>query len=468
MYLLGQCCTYLKEGTVFIQYDVCDFYSSITEELINKSLDYASTFVEISESDRNIILQCKKSFLFDKKQPWCKKGENNFDVGMGSYDGAETCELVGLYMLHLLQETGINLGKYRDDGLGYSQLPQHEVEDKKKDICRIYKDNNLAITINANSKVVNFLDVTLDLGTDCFKPYKKENNKILYINKDSNHPPSIIKNIPPAVNRRLSSIASNEAVFVAETIVNQEALAASGYNHKLKFEPIHNPGGRSRHRGRRRTYFNPPFSVNVETNVAAKFLKIIDSCFPPSNPLHKIFNRNTVKVSYSTMPNMKQTISMHNAKVAREQEQQPQPGCNCRGGRANCPLDGVCLTEGVIYQAKVTRVDNNHVEFYTGGTEQQFKKRYYGHTFDMRHQKQRYSTSLSKYIWELKDQGINYVLEWSIIARGRGFNPTTRSCQICLKEKYCIMFRPEGATLNSREEIFNTCRHRTKLLLSKA
>ena len=54
-----------KEGTVFIQYDVCDFYSSITEELINKSLDYASTFVEISESDRNIILQCKKSFLFE-------------------------------------------------------------------------------------------------------------------------------------------------------------------------------------------------------------------------------------------------------------------------------------------------------------------------------------------------------------------------------------------------------------------
>ena len=159
---------------------------------------------------------------------------------------------------------------------------------------------------------------------------------------------------------------------------------------------------------------------------------------------------------------------MHNAKVAREQEQQPPPGCNCRGGRANCPLDGACLTEGVIYQAKVTRVDNNQVEFYTDGTEQQFKKRYYGHTFDMRHQKQRYSTSLSKYIWELKDQGINYVLEWSIIARGRGFNPTTRSCQICLKEKYCIMFRPEGATLNSREEIFNTCRHRTKLLLSKA
>ena len=68
---------------------------------------------------------------------------------------------------------------------------------------------------------------------------------------------------------------------------------------------------------------------------------------------------------------------------------------------------------------------------------------------------------------EIADQGVNYILEWSIIARGKGFNPTTRSCQICLREKYFIMFRPEGATLNSRDELFNTCRHRTKLLLSK-
>ena len=201
--------------------------------------------------------------------------------------------------------------------------------------------------------------------------------------------------------------------------------------------------------------------------MGALFLKIRESCFPPSNPLHKIFNRNTVKVSYRTMPNMKQIISMHNAQIAKGQEPQPLAGCNCRGGKANCPLNGACLTEGLVYQANVTRGDTNASEFYTGGTEQPFKKRYYGHAYDMRHMKQRNSTSLSKYIWELKDQGVNYILEWSIIARGKGFNPTTRSCQICLREKYYIMFRPEGATLNSRDELFNTCRHRTKLLLSK-
>ena len=50
--------------------------------------------------------------------------------------------------------------------------------------------------------------------------------------------------------------------------------------------------------------------------------------------------------------------------------------------------------------------------------------------------------TISKYIWELKEQGIAYLLEWSIIGQGRGFNPTTRSGQICLEEKYMIMFRP--------------------------
>ena len=72
---------------------------------------------------------------------------------------------------------------------------------------------------------------------------------------------------------------------------------------------------------------------------------------------------------------------------------------------------------------------------------------------------------MSKYVWELKDQGIEYTITWKIIARGRGFDPTTRSYQACLKEKYFIMFRPEGATLNNRNEFHNTCRHRKTFLL---
>ena len=113
----------------------------------------------------------------------------------------------------------------------------------------------------------------------------------------------------------------------------------------------------------------------------------------------------------------------------------------------------------------MTRTDSNESECYTGVTVGPFKQRIYGHNYDLRHQSQRTSTCLSKYVWGLKDEGIDYDITWKIIARGRGFNPTTRSCQACLKEKFYIMFRPEGATLNARSECYGTCRHRKKLLL---
>ena len=63
-----------------------------------------------------------------------------------------------------------------------------------------------------------------------------------------------------------------------------------------------------------------------------------------------------------------------------------------------------------------------------------------------------------------------YLLTWKIIAKTKPFTPynhTRRSCQLCLKEKYYIMFRPEGASLNSRNEIFATCRHRKKRTIRK-
>ena len=74
----------------------------------------------------------------------------------------------------------------------------------------------------------------------------------------------------------------------------QEAQDKSGYDFKLKFEPITRNKKRKNNRSREITWFNPPFSQNVSTNVGAMFLKLIDTCFPPFHPLAKIINRNTV------------------------------------------------------------------------------------------------------------------------------------------------------------------------------
>ena len=91
-------------------------------------------------------------------------------------------------------------------------------------------------------------------------------------------------------------------------------IKVRGYKHELtlKHPSIQTSDKNSRHRKRNITWYNPPFSKNVATNVGQSFLRIIDEKFPAKHPLLKIFNHNTVKVSYSCMPNIKQTIDRHN------------------------------------------------------------------------------------------------------------------------------------------------------------
>ena len=89
-----------------------------------------------------------------------------FDVTIGSYNGAESCELVGAYLLHNIQEkfgNTCNFGLYRDDGLGVTKASPRQTEIIKKELCDIFGKFGLKITIEANKKIVNFLDVTLNL-----------------------------------------------------------------------------------------------------------------------------------------------------------------------------------------------------------------------------------------------------------------------------------------------------------------
>ena len=91
-----------KEKLSFICFD---FYPSINEKLLSKALDFASKYRPISRRERDIILHAKRSLLFSSDSTWEKKSSNDlFDITMGSFDGAETCELVGCYLLSLLTD----------------------------------------------------------------------------------------------------------------------------------------------------------------------------------------------------------------------------------------------------------------------------------------------------------------------------------------------------------------------------
>ena len=138
--------------------------------------------------------------------------------------------------------------------------------------------------------------------------------------------------------------------------------------------------------------------------------------------------------------------------------------CNRRQKKA-CPLDGNCLQPSVIYQATVTRKDNNTTETYIGLTENDFKTRYRNHTASFRHAKHRNSTELSKHIWTLKDNNIEHFISWRILSSHSPYNSSSKRCNLCLKEKILIICRPELLTLNKRNELVSSCRHRNKALL---
>ena len=149
-------------------------------------------------------------------------------------------------------------------------------------------------------------------------------------------------------------------------------------------------------------WYNPPYNAAVSTNIGRKFIKLIDKHFPKGSKLHKVFNRNNIKISYSCMPNVASIIKSHNRKVLSEKEDTESRTCSCRV-KASCPIHGNCTSTNVVYSAEVTREDNQQTATYIGLTENKFKTRYNQHQHTFRHNKYRHSTELSNYIWDLKD-----------------------------------------------------------------
>ena len=183
-------------------------------------------------------------------------------------------------------------------------------------------------------KIVNFLDVTLNLTNGTHQPYIKPNNQPVYINTQSNHPPHIIKRIPSMISDRISNISSSKNVFERAAPLYNDALRASGFTETLKFNKKASKTNKSR--SRNIIWFNPPYSINVRTNVARKFLQIVSKNFPRRHRLHKLFNSNNLKVSYSCLKNISSIISSHNNKILNGIDEKPQKTCNCQ--KKNCLL----------------------------------------------------------------------------------------------------------------------------------
>ena len=159
---------------------------------------------------------------------------------------------------------------------------------------------------------------------------------------------------------------------------------------------------------------------------------------------------------------MKKIISSHNMKIIQKNEIST-PKCNCH--KYPCPLEGNCQIKNVIYQATVQ--SENDTQTYVGLTSSTFKARWSNHKTGFEHEKHRKDTTLSKYIWELKDKKTEYDVTWKIIGRANPFSPISKVCNLCTLEKWFILFKPNIAKLNKKEELGNYCLHKASILLDK-
>ena len=176
-------------------FDIKDFYSSISKKLLDDSINFTRQHVQIIKRED-----------FNKEIPWQKKNTNLFDVAMGAYDGAEVCEIVGLFLLNNLANRfdKNSVGLYRDDGLAlFKNFNGHHADKIRKEFHQLFKEDGLSLEIKCNLKTVTYLDITLDLNTGTYKPYRKPNDEILYIHAKSNHPANILKQLPISIETRL-------------------------------------------------------------------------------------------------------------------------------------------------------------------------------------------------------------------------------------------------------------------------
>ena len=459
----------------FVSFDIDSFYPSITESLLSKAISFAKNYTTIRDKDIDIIMHCRKSLLFDKETAWTKKNHSNmFDVTMGSFDGAEVCELIGLFLLNNLSEKygKNNVGLYRDDGLVLlrnANGPQSERT--RKDITREFKKQGLNISINTNLKICNFLDVTLNLSDGTYYPYRKPNNETLYIDNNSNHPPTIIKHLPAAIGRRISDISSSKELFNQAKPHYERALKQGGHDEKLMFTErkklaTHTAQNSRKNRQRNIIWFNPPYSMNIQTNIGREFLNLVDKHFPKNHRYNKIFNKNNIKVSYSCTDNLQTIIKKHNRKIL-ETSKKPftENNCNCRK-KNDCPMKNNCLTSSVVYNANVTTESDTIGKNYIGLTEGTFKQRYTQHKLSFRNRNYSNSTELSKHIWTLKDSNTNFTINWSILATAPAYSNKTKRCHLCLTEKLYLIRAKKPYLLNKRSELISKCRHENKFYLA--
>ena len=273
-----------------MQFDIKEFYSSITEEILDTETTFAKSHSNINNVELRTIKHCRKFLLFSNNEVWKKKSTDScFDVNMCSYRGAVTyCpykmsndKLLYVHTLsnhppRIIRQLPFSINERLCNNSSNqtvfesAKLEYQETLRKSGTYCPYKKSNGKLLYVHTlsnhppriirqlpfsiNERLCNnssnqtvfesakleYQETLRKSGTYC--PYKKSNDKLLYVHTLSNHPPRIIRQLPLSINERLCNNSSNQTVFELAKLEYQETLRKSGYKSTLKYKPKNTSG----------------------------------------------------------------------------------------------------------------------------------------------------------------------------------------------------------------------------------
>ena len=170
-------------------------------------------------------------------------------------------------------------------------------------------------------------------------------------------------------------------------------------------------------------------------------------------------------MSYCCTENLSEIVRSHNKNVINGKTP-TNLKCNCRN-KSVYPVDGNCQQNDVIYKC-IASTSVNPDKVYLRTAEGEFKKRHYNHNKSFRHRSYANKTTLSKYVWEIKEKYNEMSsLKWSVVKSVPGYSNISKRCLLCLHEKFEIVNYPnQKELLNKRSELISKCRHANKYLLA--
>ena len=171
------------------------------------------------------------------------------------------------------------------------QYLKTQLERIKKSLQKTFKEFDLEIVTESNLRIVNYLDMTLKLNNGPFRPCDKSNDIIQYFNKESNHPPNFIKQLPASIEKRLSNNSSNEKIFQESPIYYEDTLDKVVYHAPS----ANNQENKNKNHRRNVTWFYLSYSKSATTRIGISFLYLIDIHFPENHTFKRYSAEITLK-----------------------------------------------------------------------------------------------------------------------------------------------------------------------------